>query len=692
MPLIFRPSLLAAAALIALSAAADVRAEAPSKTNFSNQWQAQGSTDRKKKPAQRQRQQIQRQPVQGTWFGQPATRSGQPQAPWYANRPQGQPQRQPMFFGLFGGQPIAQQAVDPTRQASQREIDSAPVVEEVEGAEIYDYKPPALVPLTGPKLAMPQGLAPDDTAALTIWQRLKEGSTGVQVTAPQRDAIVAFYAERNFRPVWSGSDASVAAAGRVEALLADAAAEGLDPADYRITRAGNDPESTARHDIQLTAVALRYAQHASGGRIVPNGLSGYQDRKTPAVDPERALVRLAAGEPDRYLASLHPDHPAFVAMRAELKTQLAAPEALPDITDGPKIRIGSDDERVPLIRARLAALVNEGALEMTGQTSLDEGAEVEPVSGEGEISGVLAVDRAPEPKATVFTAADAAAMRAFQRSVGVAADGIVGSATVTKLNETGGDRREQLIANMERLRWLPRDLGDKHVFVNQAAFEARVVENGQEIWRTAVIVGKPNTQTFEFSDVMETVEFNPYWGVPPSIMNHEMLPKSRRDPSWLDRNGYEVVDSRGRVVSSSSVNWSAYGKNPPFGIRQPPGPENALGEVKFLFPNSHHIYMHDTPAKSLFEKDMRAFSHGCVRVENPRRFAEVILGWDSEKVASAIASGRNQGVKVSSPVQVHLTYFTAWPDENGRIRYFADVYGRDRLVAEAMGKTELALR
>jgi murein L,D-transpeptidase YcbB/YkuD len=685
-----RFSPLAAAALIALAAAGEARAETPSRTNFSNQWQTQSVGDQQKKP---QRPRAQGQPAQGTWFGQPQVRQGQPPSPWYANGAPGQPRRPATFFGLFGGVPAGQQAVDPSRQASQDEIDAAPVVEEVEGAEIYDYKPPALVPLTGPKLAMPQGLAPDDVAALAIWRRLKEGSTGMQVTAPQRDAIVAFYAERNFRPLWSGSEASTQAGERLEALFAAAAVEGLDPRDYRVAPAGGDPDPAARRDIQLTAAALRYAQHASGGRIVPNRLSGYHDRKTPAVDASRALQRLASGEPDRYLASLHPRHPAYAAMRGELKKELAAaPEVLPDIADGLKIHVGSDDERVPLIRARLAALVKEGALDVAGYASLTEGAEAEPLAGEGEISGVLAVDPGPQGKPTLFTAADAAAMRAFQRSAGLADDGVVGAATVAKLNETGRDRREQLVANMERLRWLPRDLGDKHVFVNQAAFEARVFENGQEIWRTAVIVGKPNTQTFEFSDVMETVEFNPFWGVPPSILNNEMLPKSQRDPSWLDRNGYEVVDSRGRVVSSSSVNWSAYGRNPPFGVRQPPGPENALGEVKFLFPNTHHIYMHDTPAKSLFEKDMRAFSHGCVRVENPRRFAEVILGWDSEKVAAAIASGRNQGVKVKTPTQVHLTYFTAWPDETGRIRYFADVYGRDRLVAEAMGKTELALR
>ncbi|MFO1090372.1 MAG: L,D-transpeptidase family protein [Hyphomicrobiales bacterium] len=692
---------MAGVALAAMAFAHAAMAESSTqKTNFSSQFQAQGEQKPGKKQAQqqqqlraRQQQQQAAQPFgQSTWFGQPTYRQAPPQAPWFNRNGYAQQQqqpRQPFFFGLFGGRPVDQQG---QRPAQPDVADSAPVVEEVEGAEIYDYKPPALVPVSDPKLAAPVSPRFDDTVALSIWQRLKEGSTGVQATADQRNAILSFYAGRDFRPLWADPEA----AKSLQSVLASAAAEGLDPDDYRVPAVtGKDPSDLARHDIQLTAAALRYAQHASGGRIVPNNISGYQDRTPPTVKASTALARLASNDTESYLASLQPTHPAYAAMKKELAHYLTKQTETADTTidDGPKIRVGSDDARVPLIRKRLKELADAGDLPDIDPADLGENVQVSPVDGEGNIPATNAVDK---PNAeTIFTQADAAAVRAFQASAGLDADGIVGVATVAKLNggpASGADRRQVLIDNMERLRWLPRDLGKRYVFVNQASFSLQVIENGEEVWGTRVIVGKPNTQTVEFSDQMETVEFNPYWGVPPSIIAHEMRPRLLRDPSYLDRNGFEVVDSRGRVVSSSDVNWSAYGKNPPFGVRQPPGSDNALGEVKFLFPNEHHIYMHDTPTKALFAKSMRAFSHGCVRVQNPRQFAEVVLGWSADEVDAAIAAGENRAVKLDRPLPVHLTYFTAWPDENGKIRYFADVYGRDALLETALGKSQLAMR
>jgi L,D-transpeptidase YcbB len=272
-------------------------------------------------------------------------------------------------------------------------------------------------------------------------------------------------------------------------------------------------------------------------------------------------------------------------------------------------------------------------------------------------------------------------------------DGIVGNATIARLNDTGEQKQVQrIIDSMERLRWMPRDFGARHVLVNQAAFELQVVDHDRPIWKTRVIVGKPNTQTAVFSDVMETVEFNPYWGVPQSIIIKEMLPKLRRDPSYLDRNGYEVLDSRGREISSSYVDWWRFGNKVPLSVRQPPGESNALGVVKFLFPNSHAIYMHDTPTRSLFEKKVRAFSHGCVRVQNPRELAELVLGWDAERVDEAIAQGANQAVKLSRKLPVHLAYFTAWPDETGRIIMYPDVYSRDAQLEKALDGGDVALR
>jgi L,D-transpeptidase YcbB len=188
------------------------------------------------------------------------------------------------------------------------------------------------------------------------------------------------------------------------------------------------------------------------------------------------------------------------------------------------------------------------------------------------------------------------------------------------------------------------------------------------------------------------VVFNPSWGVPPSIIKNEMLPILRRDPSYLDRLGYRVITKGGQIIRSSAVNWSAYDKGVPYSIEQPPSGDNALGEVKFLFPNSHSIYFHDTPARSLFDRSSRAFSHGCVRVENPRIFAETLLGLSGEEVARRIDSGRSQSAKVKQDIKVHLTYFTAWPDSTGKIIYYDDVYGRDERMESAFSATAVATR
>jgi murein L,D-transpeptidase YcbB/YkuD len=199
-----------------------------------------------------------------------------------------------------------------------------------------------------------------------------------------------------------------------------------------------------------------------------------------------------------------------------------------------------------------------------------------------------------------------------------------------------------------------------------------------------VIVGKPLNQTSAFHDQMETVVFNPSWGVPQSIIVNEYLGKLRRDPGYLDRLGFKVIAPNGKVIRSGSINWAAYGDRPPFGVQQPPGEGNALGELKFLFPNSHDIYMHDTPTKNLFSESTRTFSHGCIRVQNPREFATVLLGWDRNKVDRETDSRKSYSLSLSQKIPVHITYFTAWPDSSGKISYFKDVYERDEAMEKAL--------
>ena len=277
-----------------------------------------------------------------------------------------------------------------------------------------------------------------------------------------------------------------------------------------------------------------------------------------------------------------------------------------------------------------------------------------------------------------------AALKKFQKSVKLRQTGSLDAATVKNLNrDTSQKDIQRLVYNMERLRWLPKNLGQRFVFVNQPAYDVQVMDRGNEVWRSKVIVGKPLNQTYAFHDEMETVVFNPSWGVPQSIIVNEYLGKLRRDPSYLDRQGFKVIAPNGKVVRSSSINWAAYGSRPPFGVQQPPGKGNALGELKFLFPNGHDIYMHDTPTKNLFAESTRTFSHGCIRVENPREFAEVVLGWDRDKVDRETDSRKSQSVVLKQKLPVHITYFTAWPDSAGKMSYFNDVYERDEAMDKA---------
>ena len=283
------------------------------------------------------------------------------------------------------------------------------------------------------------------------------------------------------------------------------------------------------------------------------------------------------------------------------------------------------------------------------------------------------------------------ALKAFQAANRIEQTGAIDKATVGRLNarEERG-KPEKLVLNMERMRWLPRELGERHILVNQASFELRLIDRGDITWSTRVIVGTPDTQTAVFSDEMETVVINPYWGVPQSIIRYEMMPRLARDRRYLDREGYEVVNERGRVVSSRSVNWWAYRGDIPFGVRQPPGDGNALGRVKFLFPNAHDIYMHDTPTKELFAEPVRAFSHGCVRVENPRVFAGHVLGWERERIDGMIAEGEMQKIPLEKNIPVHLNYFTAWPDASGKIVFHPDIYERDTRLDKALNTIALA--
>lgn len=531
------------------------------------------------------------------------------------------------------------------------------------------YAPERLVALGGSALGVAR---PTGAVESAIFDALASPDLGVRVLPDSKEPILAQYRVQNFRPVWLANGALSERGRAVLNVLAAADLEGLDSSGLLPpTLAGfdqplpQDAASLAKLDIGITAMALKYAGQASGGQFDPRRLSLYHDIKPAASNPDQAIKVIAwSPYPAEYLQSLHPKHPAYAAFKAELAKYLTSSPLPPPepIADGPIIKIGRSDDRLVLIRARLA--------ERGFDPPEDHFAE-DPLVLDAELS---------------------ARLKAFQKAAGIKVSGLVGPQTIGALNgETRIDRRMALANNMERLRWLPKDLGARHVFVNQAAFETWVWNNGKEEWRSRVIVGRPMTQTAVFSDEMETVVVNPSWGVPQSIIRNEYLPKLRNDPSYLDRIGFKVVNSSGRVVSSSDVDWWGYA-NGQVGVQQPPGDDNALGKLKFLFPNGHDIYMHDTPNRQLFERSVRSFSHGCVRVQNPQEFASVLLGLDEMEIDDMIASGKSQTIKLKQKLPVHLAYFTAWPNAAGEIVYYNDIYGRDKTLNEARSAITVAQR
>jgi murein L,D-transpeptidase YcbB/YkuD len=462
-------------------------------------------------------------------------------------------------------------------------------------------------------------------------------------------------------------------------VLADAASIGLDPQDYAVALPSDLPDATdmaAREkalvsfEIRLSAAVLTYVQDTVRGRIDPNAISGYHDFKRKDVNLGGKLRVIAAShDVAAFLTSQTPSSPEFVALRNELKRLDAAADGQPriEIPQGTLLKPGISDAGLPAVISAIKLKASD-ALKTEHATTLASYQESQ--------------DYTPDLVALV---------EGFQKENGLKPDGIVGQASIRILS--GGDSNRDKVAKlriaMEQARWLPADLGSRYVFINQPAFTASYHDNNAEQFSMRVVVGSKTNQTYFFQDEIQTVEFNPYWGVPQSIIINEMLPKLRSDPGYLDRLGYQV-EVGGRAVSSNEVDW--YGSTKGVSVRQPPSDDNALGELKILFPNAHAIYMHDTPSKSFFKKDMRALSHGCVRLADPRRMAAAVLGTTVDDVAKQIAGGRNKGVSVPQRIPVYVAYFTAWPDKNGRVAYFEDVYDRDTYMNRAFDATRTVRR
>ncbi|AMX92947.1 murein L,D-transpeptidase [Mesorhizobium sp. M7A.F.Ca.CA.002.10.1.1] len=486
-------------------------------------------------------------------------------------------------------------------------------------------------------------------------------------------ALIAYYsANPDF--IWiSGTSLNSRAQDAVR-VLGEASSYGLTPADYTVevpaagastTDANAQLKELVRFEMALSARVLRYAHDAQNGRVDPNRMTGYYDFPAKPLDLQGVLKTLAHTQQVRtYLESRHPQNAEYQALRVELEALQASAEN--EIVVDPKLLLkpGETSPELPKLLTLIARNLDD---EMGGAY--------------GEVLSRLATSEVYDPELIPV-------IKAVQQKAGMKGDGVIGPRTVASLAGTSkADKLLKVEVALEELRWLPSDLGSPRVFINQPAFTASYIDNGEEKLKTRAVIGRTTNQTSFFYDQIKQVDFHPYWGVPQSIIVNEMLPRLRNDPGYLDRAGYEVTDSRGKRIPSSAVNWGAYGSNIPYSVRQQPSEANALGELKILFPNKHAIYMHDTPQKSFFQRDMRALSHGCVRLQDPRGMAAAVLGTSVDYIAEKLKHG-HATENVTRTIPVYVAYFTAWPDLSGKVEYFGDVYDRDSRLKQALDATE----
>jgi murein L,D-transpeptidase YcbB/YkuD len=497
-------------------------------------------------------------------------------------------------------------------------------------------------------------------------------------TVRARAALPDFYLARDFDPVWiDASGRWLARADTALLLLRDASSHGLEPGDYHVTsldglaariregRAG--PLDRIDAEILLTDGLLLYGSHLLLGRVDPLRVEAewIANRRQARLD-ERLLVALEGRRLRDYVTSLAPSQPEYARLRRGLATLRAAERdgGWGTIGDGPTFGVDSADARVPALRRRLR--LSTDSLERR-----------------------LAVEGGASP---VFDASLERAVKSFQARHGLDADGVVGARTREAMDVPVVERIAQLIVNLERWRWLPDDLGGRHIRVNIAAYETEVWDGGSVAMRMRSIVGRQYRMTPSFNAQMRYLVLAPYWHVPPTIAAVDKLPLIQKDPGYVAASRMTLFDAAtNSPVDATAVDWSAMSGsafNRTYRLRQDPGPANALGNVKFMFPNRHNVYLHDTPQRELFARVARDFSSGCIRLEKPLELAEYLLSdqteWNPARIRQVVADGRERSVNLSAPVAVYLLYFTAFVDDQDTLQIRPDIYGRDAAVRAAL--------
>lgn len=516
------------------------------------------------------------------------------------------------------------------------------------------------------------GMAPTVAVlALISALGLQPGPAGAQVSsftqamaeaAATDDALATWYRARGYDTVWTGAD-DAARRTALLSVLSAAADHGLPVSRYdpnalvAAFHAAETEGDRGRLEVRMSRAFLDYARDVRTGILTPSEVDRGILRSARPRSVDELMTGLLAGDPAAFLRGLPPKAPEYAQLMKEAMglRHLMAKGGWGAPVPARSLAPGDSGPAVVALRDRLIAM---GYLDRSVTESYDRAIQ--------------------------------SAVQQFQLDHGQIGDGVAGEGTIIEINVPPEERLESIVVAMERLRWMddaPR--GKRHVWVNLPDFTAKIIDDGKVTFSTRAVIGKhaAGQHTPEFSDEMEFMVVNPSWSVPRSITVKEYLPLLQRNPNAVSH--LKVIDSRGRTVSRGAVNFAAYtARNFPFALRQPPSDGNALGKVKFMFPNENNIYLHDTPSKSLFDHEVRAYSHGCIRLGSPFDFAYTLLARQTDDPQGVFARHLNTGQETTVPldahVPVHLVYFTAWPGAKGGVTYRRDIYERDELIFEAL--------
>jgi len=479
--------------------------------------------------------------------------------------------------------------------------------------------------------------------------------------------ILDAYEDHAFAPYWTDPD-------KIEELMLlinGASDHGLKPSDYNIEILNQvlklrqerpSAEIEAEADILLTESLFRYGYHRRFGKVKASAMDPNINfrrqlfhQQAPSKTLEQAFESSSLID---FVEKIAPTGPVYKQLQGKMKfyRDIAANGGWPTIPDGPTLHPGDNDPRVVLVRKRLAT------------------------------TGHIAID--PNADSSSYDSNLKEAVKAFQIRHQLDADGVAGMQTITAMNIPVEHRIDQIRLSLERLRWVTEEAVDNMVVVNIAGFRAIFFKGGEAKWETRVMVGKNYRKTPVFRGDIAYLEFNPTWTIPPGILRNDTLPAIRKDPNYLASKNIQVIDQKGNIIDPSTVDWTKHQRSAPYTFRQTPGPHNSLGTVKFIFPNEHFVFLHDTPHRELFSQTERNFSSGCIRVQDPFVLAELVLNdpvnYNRAQLDAILASRDTQRIHLKPKVPVIILYITASIGSDGEVRFYKDVYSRDQKVLDAL--------